>query len=305
MKHYDKEGLCCYYVSSGGGIADILKSIQKAIVRLEAESEGILAEGKFPMFEHGLIGVFHNDHTLNEGMRNQLTYMSQRTVGGPKGQRGPVNEQYWKDLQEVVNQFAALVKRPAALVGGDPTKYYIKDNPDAVEKYRLLTREVCAVFQSRGIVTNDCVEFLRGISVPDLAHVAEEDAEMYVSFCVTECLNAPFASLVQQQLLKRHADLLVNNGWESNFSDREALLNDVRVKLLNGGLSLAAVIKEADNSKDFEVAMPTVLQDLADSEGEDMTKRYKHVVDRRRSRRRLCADPQGSAPPQGTIPVDI
>ena len=36
-----------------------------------------------------------------------------------------------------------------------------------------------------------------------------------------------------------------------------------------------------------------------------MTKRYKQVVDRRRSRRGSRADPQGSAPPQGTIPVDI
>jgi hypothetical protein len=201
------------------------------------------------MFEYGLIGVFHNDHTLSDGMRDQFTFMGQRSEEGPKGKRGPVNEQYWVDLQEVADKFAALVKRPAALVGGDPTKYYIKDIPDAVDKYRILTLEVCAVFQSRGIVTNDCVEFLKDISVPDLTHVAEEDAEIYVSFCVTQCLNAPFASLTQQKLLKRHADLLVYNGWESNFSDRAALLNDVRVKLLNGGLNLASVITDADNSK--------------------------------------------------------
>ena len=191
------------------------------------------------MFEYGLIGVFHNDHTLLDGMRDQFTFMGQRSWEGPKGMRGPVNDQYWVDLQEVADKFAALVKRPAALVGGDPTKYYIKDIPEAVERYRILTLEVCAVFQSRGIVTNDCVEFLKDINVPDLAHVAEEDAELYVTFCVRQCLNAPCANLTQQKLLERHADLLVLRGWGNNFSDRAALLNDVRAKLRNGGLNLA------------------------------------------------------------------
>ena len=48
--------------------------------------------------------------------------MGQRESEGPKGMKGPVNDQYWLDLQEVADKFAALVKRPTALVGGDPTK---------------------------------------------------------------------------------------------------------------------------------------------------------------------------------------
>jgi hypothetical protein len=122
MKNYDKESLCCFCVSSGGNIADILEELDKAILRLEAEADGTLAKGKFPMFEFGVIGVFHNDHTLSEGVRGQYTFMGQRESEGPKGMKGPVNDQYWSDLQEVADKFAALVKRPTALVGGDPTK---------------------------------------------------------------------------------------------------------------------------------------------------------------------------------------
>jgi hypothetical protein len=60
MMLYDPHGLFCFYVEAGGKVRTVLRDLHKAIKELEAEATrlGIIAEGKFPMFEHGSFVYF-------------------------------------------------------------------------------------------------------------------------------------------------------------------------------------------------------------------------------------------------------
>ncbi len=124
LKKYDENGLFCYYVSAGGGVREVLRDLNKALLELEAEGArlGIIAEGRFPMFERGSVCLFHNDHCEWEIVRCQHTYGSEPEWG--KGKRlKPANQNYWEDLESIADIMSVLVKRPNTLAGGDPTKY--------------------------------------------------------------------------------------------------------------------------------------------------------------------------------------
>ena len=107
------------------------------------------------MFEYGTVCLFHNDHSEWGRVRCRETYKGK----AEDGRLAPVNKNYWEDLDHLADFVAGLVKKPNALIGGDPTKYWCAPNDVEVARYRTLTREVSAVFGARGIVSDDCVEF--------------------------------------------------------------------------------------------------------------------------------------------------
>jgi hypothetical protein len=118
MTKYDRDGLFCYHVTSGGGVKEVLAMLLKALAALEAEGErrGIIADGRFPMFEHGSLLLFHNDHTDWKRMRCQRTYKAEAEWG--YGKRPKLkNQNYWDDLEKIADIMSVLVKKPNALIG--------------------------------------------------------------------------------------------------------------------------------------------------------------------------------------------
>jgi hypothetical protein len=109
MMLYDPHGLFCFYVEAGGGVRTVLRDLHKAIKELEAEATrlGIIAEGKFPMFEHGSVCLFHNDHGEWGRVRCQERYGSAPV----KGRLAPVNGNYWNQLDEIADIMSVLVKK--------------------------------------------------------------------------------------------------------------------------------------------------------------------------------------------------
>ncbi len=116
----DPHGLFCFYVEKGGKVNTVLRDLHKAIKELEAEATrmGIIAEAKFPMFEHGSIRLFHNYYGEWGIVRCQDRYGSAPVPG----RLAPVNGNYWNQLDEIADIMSVLVKKPNALIGGDPTK---------------------------------------------------------------------------------------------------------------------------------------------------------------------------------------
>jgi hypothetical protein len=75
MTMSDPQSLFCYYVEAGGNVASVLRDLYRAAEDLEEEASrlGIIADGKFPMFEHGSVCLFHNEHSEWGRVRCQET----------------------------------------------------------------------------------------------------------------------------------------------------------------------------------------------------------------------------------------
>ena len=89
MAKLDRKGLVYYAARPGGCVKDILKALHEAVAELEAEaqSRGLIAEGRYPMFEHGTVMLFHNDHTVGNRMRGQRSYKEPPPWGKEENQR--------------------------------------------------------------------------------------------------------------------------------------------------------------------------------------------------------------------------
>ena len=152
----------------------------------------------------------------------------------------PANKRYWDDLDEVADLTAGLVKNPNALIGGDPMKYWCAPVEIEVARYRTLTKEVRAVFEARGIVTDYCVEFLKDVDVPDKSHVAAEYAGYWSAYVTAQAKNATYARQVQKELFKCCAPVAEPSGSALDVEgslDQQRLVNNVRCKILSGEIS--------------------------------------------------------------------
>ena len=97
----------------------LLKVLQQ--FETEAAGLGIIAEGKFPMFEHGTLCLFHNDQCVHGKVCHMEKYGS--VPEWRARSQNPANLIFGNQLDEVADLMAVLVKKPNALVGGDPTRY--------------------------------------------------------------------------------------------------------------------------------------------------------------------------------------
>jgi hypothetical protein len=78
MMEYDPDGLFCFQMSKGGGIKEDMPMLLTVLKELETEAAGlgIIAEGKFPMFEHGTLCLFHKDHCVHSKVCHMEKYGS-------------------------------------------------------------------------------------------------------------------------------------------------------------------------------------------------------------------------------------
>jgi hypothetical protein len=253
----------------------VLRDLHRAAKDLEEEASrlGIIADGKFPMFEHGSVCLFHNDHSEWGRVRCQETYKSKAVPG----RLAPLNKNYWEELDQIADLVSGLVKKPNALIGGDPMKYWCAPNDEEVARYRTLTKEVSAVFGARGIVSDDCVEFLRNVDVPDQSHVAAEAAEYWSAYVTAQAKNATYARQVQKELFNRCAYTSEGTIPDRALS-RQQLVDNVRRKLLSGEIRLQEFIELQSSMAEFSISLPlpSVLDD--DSENEDMSERRQDVL---------------------------
>jgi hypothetical protein len=97
---------------------------------------------------------------------------------------------------------------------------------------------------------------------------------------MAQSMNAPCVGPVQKQLFKRHADLVKKKGESYNYESRDALVNDVRLKLLHKELVLAEVIAEQGDVGEFAVVPPAFSnnEDDGGSDQEDMGQRHRSVA---------------------------
>ena len=204
MRAYNPDGLFCFQMSMGGGIKDVMTMLSKVLRELDEEANGlgIIADGKFPMFEHGTLCLFHNDHCKDGKVCHMETYDSKPEAKWT-GKKHLSNLEYWRDLDEVADLMAVVCKKPNALIGGDPKAYNCVG--DHLDRYYRVTKEVSAVLGARGIVSDDCISFLRHVSIPDQLHVAAECVESWSAYVVMRALRATYASQVQIEHLRlRH-----------------------------------------------------------------------------------------------------
>ena len=198
------------------------------------------------------------------------------------------------------------------MIGGCPEKYRVGAFPEETRKYYEFSDEVKAVVEARGIVADDCCSFLSKAPISDKLHVDEEAAESWAAYCVAQSMNAACVGPVQKQLFKRHADLVKAKGEPYSYESRDALVNDVRLKLLHKELVLAEVIAEQGDADEFAVVPPAFSnnEDDGGSDHEDMGKRHRSVVERREivegTAEASVAVPVGIAPSSSrSVPVDL
>ncbi len=291
------------------------RSLRRALVELEAEGQkrGIIADGRFPMFEHGTVLLFHNDHTHEARMRGQRTYKAEIEYGHKELKL--INQDYWKELDEIADIMSVLVQKPNALIGGCPEKDAVGASPEETEKYYALTDEAKAVVEARGIVADDCCSFLRTAPISDKLHVNEEAAPAWAAYVMAQSVNAQCVGAVQKQLFTRHTELLAKTGAPFNFRDRRALLNDVRLRLLRKELALADILAEQGDKSEFAIVPPVFTQDGdgGGSDQEDMVERRRNTGERREKEESIAGASvsvlegaaRSSASSATPIPVDL
>ena len=138
-----------------------------------------------------------------------------------------------------------MVKKPNALIGGDPTKYNCVGVD--VDRYRTLTREVSAVLGARGIVSDDCISFLKDVDIPDKLHVAAEAVESWSAYVTAQAMNATYARQVQKELFKLRTEIAgAPEETSAHASNKKRLVDDVRRKLLSDELRLKDIIEQQE-----------------------------------------------------------
>jgi hypothetical protein len=171
------------------------------------------------------------------------------------GSQNPANLLYWDQLDEVADLMAVVVKKPNALVGGDPTRYGCVG--EDLERYYTLTKEVSAVLGARGIASDDCISFLSGVAIPDKLHVAAEAVGSWSAYVVTQALNATYASQVQKELLKLRTESAgFSEVTHAHTSNKKMLVDDLRRKLLSGELNIQTVIEKQKAMTEFKLSLP-------------------------------------------------
>ena len=214
----------------------------------------------------GCLCVFHNDHCINGTVKKRVRYMEK---AGSQA-TGPKNERYWEDLDEAVDLMAVVCKKPNALIGGDHSKYGLLTAEDT-ERYIKLTEEVRAVVGARGIVSDDCVNFLHTVEVPDQLHVHADSAESWSAYVLAKTLRAPYARQLQKELIA------VCESKKMIFEDRgdnRVVVEDLRKMLLHGRVRLEDVEAIAEDEIQAEQRAHSLkAQELEDSGDEDMAPR--------------------------------
>ena len=138
---------------------------------------------------------------------------------------------FGEHVDEAADMMAAACMKPQLLVGGD-AKTYGLEGMDEV-RYVTVSGELSACFGARGVVSDDCVQFLKSVTIPDKLHTHADYVETWSAFIVATVMRAPYARSLQEATIKRRAQKGLT------FSDRgnhTRVVNDLRKWLLSGAL---------------------------------------------------------------------